>query len=327
MTILTDRYIWAVRGALPAAQRDELEPEVRALVADAIEARAADGLDADAAERAAITELGDPKLLAARYVERPRHLIGPAVFPEWRRLLTLLLPIVVPIVSGITLVAQLASDAPVGQAIVATLATAFNVALQLVFWVTLVFAAIERAAVTRSDAPARAWSPDDLPELPDDGRIGFLEFAGLVITSGAVALGLLWVQLQSPFVVDGESFPLFDPALWSFWLPWFLAIAVLDIVFAIALYRRGRWTWGFAIGNAVLGAAFAIPAVYLLQNDMLLNPALIAKVEATVNVDSWIDVTRIIILTTVVIVVAWDAIDGFLKARRAANPAVRRTAG
>ena len=42
---------------------------------------------------AALTELGDPDLLAARYANRPQYLLGPGVFPEWQRLLTLLLPV------------------------------------------------------------------------------------------------------------------------------------------------------------------------------------------------------------------------------------------
>lgn len=43
MTPLTDPYVWAVLRAVPARQRDELAPEIRALVADAVEAREATG--------------------------------------------------------------------------------------------------------------------------------------------------------------------------------------------------------------------------------------------------------------------------------------------
>ena len=64
-TTLADRYVWAVLRDIPAGDRPELEREIRALIADTIEAMSADGtLDADAAERAALTELGDPGALA-----------------------------------------------------------------------------------------------------------------------------------------------------------------------------------------------------------------------------------------------------------------------
>ena len=41
MSTLTDRYVWGVLRAVPEPQRAELEPEIRAMVDDAVEARAA----------------------------------------------------------------------------------------------------------------------------------------------------------------------------------------------------------------------------------------------------------------------------------------------
>ena len=323
MNSLTDRYVRAVLRAVPAAQRAELEPEIRALVGDAIEAReSGGGVNPDAAERAALEELGDPSVLAARYADRPQYVIGPTVFPEWRRLLTLLLPILVPIVSIVVFAANLLSQATVGQAITAGLGAGIGVALQTVFWVTLVFFVIERVGGGAS-LPARTWRVDDLPELPDDGRIGLGEVAGTLVANVVVLVGLLWVQLQPPVVIDGEAFPLFDPALWSFWLPWFIGVTVAEILFTVVLYGRGRWTWTFAVVNAALGAAFAIPGLYLLQNDLLFNPALVAKVAAASGNETWIDVTKVVIGVVVIAVVAWDAIEGFLKARRASAPTTR----
>ena len=84
MTTLTDRYVWGVLRAVPETQRPDLEPEIRALIADALEARSA--VDAGevpaAAERAVLAELGDPEVLAARYTDRSLFLIGPALLPR-----------------------------------------------------------------------------------------------------------------------------------------------------------------------------------------------------------------------------------------------------
>ena len=41
MTTLTDRYVWGVLRSVPEAQRPDLEPEIRAMIADAVDARAA----------------------------------------------------------------------------------------------------------------------------------------------------------------------------------------------------------------------------------------------------------------------------------------------
>lgn len=332
---LTDRYVSAVLRAVPGSQRAELEPEVRALVADAIDARAADAALSPAdAERAALTELGDPSALAARYSGRTMYLLGPGVYPIWVRTVGLVLGLIVPIVSIAVLAAQLIGGSTVGEAIARGVATAYEAAVQTLFWFTLVLVIIERVAGPQagaviergSSAPARPWRVDDLPELPDAGRVSLVDVAAMLAANVFVLVGLLIVQLGSPITIEGESYPLFDPALWSFWLPWFIGVTLLEIVFTIAVYTRGRWTYAYAIGNAALGAAFAIPAVYLLANDLLFNPALVDALAEGTD-ETWLDAGAVIIGISVVVIVAWDAIDGFRKARRASVAAETATAG
>ena len=94
---LTDRYVAeAVRG-IPAAQRADIETELRASIADAIDDRMEAGADAAAAELDVLTELGAPRRLAASYSARPTALIGPDLYPDFVRVLTALLATVVPI--------------------------------------------------------------------------------------------------------------------------------------------------------------------------------------------------------------------------------------
>ncbi len=161
---------------------------------------------------------------------------------------------------------------PIGSVIASGVGTAFSVTVQTLFWFTLVFALLERSAA-RMSLPQRTWSLDQLPEVPSPERLGIGEAVATVAANLFVAAGLLWVQLAPPIVVDGQAYPLFDPALWSFWLPWFLAVTLAEVGFAVLLYLRGRWTYGLAAINMILGAAFAIPAIYLLANDLAFNPA------------------------------------------------------
>jgi hypothetical protein len=175
-------------------------------------------------------------------------------------------------------------------------------------------AIIERT--TGSTFAPKAWDPDALPEPPESGRITLLEIGMTLAFNVLLIVGLLWVQLLPPVTVEGSAYPLFDPALWSFWLPWFLVVMVLELVFTVVLYQRGRWTWNFALVNTALGAAFAIPAAYLLQNGLLLNPELVAAIAAQTP-DGWLSVTTLVTAIVVVVVAAGDAMDGFLKARRA----------
>jgi hypothetical protein len=315
MTTLTDRYVWGVLRAVPEAQRAELEPEIRALVADAVDARIEAGTsDAAEAERAALTELGDPDDLAARYTGRIRYLIGPRLYQAWRRVLVPVLLVVVPIVAAVSLAGSLLGEQTIGESIVAGLSSGYMVAVMIAFWMTLVFALIERTG-TADTMKELTWTPDKLPDVPSTERLGAAELVASVTANVLVAAFIVWQQTAAPIVVGGTGQPILDPSLWSFWLPYFLAVTLVEIVFTIALYRRGRWTYPFAVVNAALGAAFAIPALWLLQNGLLFNPAIIDALDAATG-GAWLTPTAIIIGITVLVIVIWDAAEGFWKAYR-----------
>jgi hypothetical protein len=318
VSTLTDRYVWAVLREVPESQRPELEPEIRALVADAIEARAGREADATARERAALLELGEPDFLAARYADKTMYLIGPRLFPEWRRLLTMLVPLVSVIVGIVAGAAGFIDGRdPVG-AVVGGITAGVMVAIQTVFWITLVFAVIERAG-SQVPSPLPAWSPDHLPELPVAHRVGIAEAAASIAVSAFAAAALIWQQALPPVVIDGTAFTIFNPALWSFWLPYFLVVLILQGVHQLALYLRGRWTWGFAVVNAALNVAFAVPAIWLLQTDQLINADLAAKLNA-VGGGQWFGPTMSIAAIVVAIVTAIDSVDGLRKAWQNARP-------
>jgi hypothetical protein len=314
MTSLTDRYVWAVLRAVPQGKRTDLEPEIRALVADAVDAHAGNA-SPEAAERAALVELGDPDALAARYMDKTRFLIGPRLYPEWERLLTLLLPIVVPIAGIAVGAVGWVSGKTVGEAIVSGLGVAFTVAVQLTFWFTLVFAIAERTGSAVAPLTGHPWSPDDLPDVPAPDRMSLGEAIATIAFGVFVLVAIVWVQLASPIVIDGTSYPLFDPATWAWWVWYVLALTVAEIVFAAALYLRGRWTWGFATVNALLGAALAIPAVYLISENLLFNDELVATIDAQTTA-AWFSTTMAITVLVIVLVTVVDGVDGFRKAWR-----------
>ncbi len=266
---------------------------------------------------------GDPGTLAARYTDRPMFLIGPALFPEWRRLVTTLIGILVPIVAIVAGASSLVGESTIGQAIVSALGAGAQVAVQTAFWVTLVFAAIERTTgIAGITTNPKDWKVDDLPELPDDGRVSPVEFGFTLAFDILVILGLLWVQFAEPIAIEGTAYPLFDPSLWSPWLLWFLLVFVGEALFAIALFVRGRWSMPMAVINAVLGAAFAIPAIYLLANALLLDPGLVDAITSTTGTE-WLEITTWVTALVIALVVFFDAYDGFMKARRAGSLAAR----
>jgi hypothetical protein len=199
---------------------------------------------------------------------------------------------------------------------------AYSVAIQLVFWFTLVFVLVERAGDKSLDTE---WSVDQLPALPATGRLSAVELA--LSVGGLVFAGvfIVWQQVAQPIVVGGTAYAVLDPALWSFWLPWFLAVIGIEVVFTALLYRAGRWTWPFAIANAVLAAAFAVPAFWLLQTDQLWNPAAVTALQDA-GYGGAIAPMTVIVALSILVISAWDAADGCLKAYRTARLGTGRPA-
>ncbi len=290
MTSLTDRYVHVTVRGLDEGQRHDVEQELRGTIEDMVDARLDAGAAAsrEEAERAVLVELGDPMRLAAGYTGRPLHLIGPAIFPEWRRLVTLLLWTVVPIVTLINLVLRLFIDdlasEGVGAAFASSAGLGLQVALHVVFWTTLIYALVERSQPGKA---LIAWDPDQLPE--DDRRsVGIGETVSSVVMLILVGLALIWQQTNSPLEVDGESVPVLDPALWSGWIPFLLGVVVAQIVVALAVFRARRWTWGLAGIAAALDVAASAAVLWLLFTGRLLNPAFVDAMVA----NGWTSVER-----------------------------------
>ncbi len=315
MTTLTDRYVYAVTRRLPQEQREDVGRELRASIEDMVDGSESD-LNAAEAERAALTGLGDPARLAADYANGPHALIGPALYFDYLRLLKLLLT-VIPLVAGaVALAAELIEgvESVVGLAFPAVAAAGFA-AIQVCFWTTLGFVIAERQSGGETARIGGPWTPDRLDEVPDR-QIGLGETlwgAGMLV----VLISLLPFERYNPAITTraGAEVPTFLPSFWHGWVWYFLAVFVAMLLLEVAKYRAGRWNLPMALANLGLNAVFGVPAVWLLLTDRLVNPA------AQQALQEWLGWSREPINLTavsvvVVLVLAWDTVEGLLKSRR-----------
>lgn len=315
MTTLTDRYIWAVQRSLPEAQRDDIDRELRGTIADTIDGRLEAGADEKTAEREVLAELGDPYRLAAGYADRPLHLIGPKVFPDYIRLLKVLYAIVLPISFAAILLGQLLSRNDFWGSFGSTIAATITVAAHLGFWATLVFALIERSP----DYKATTWSLDTLPQVPSKGAIKLSDTVAAAVWIAIVIGGLVWAQFFSVFREEaGHVVPVFDPSLGWGGFAFFTALALVELGFRLALYRAGRWTIALAAINTLRDLAFAVPFITLLMSARLLNPEFLERADI-VGVFGPSDAGTITMLVIVLVAVSASITAGWnqaIKARR-----------
>lgn len=323
---LTERYIGAVTRSLQPDAQNDVRAELEASIADAVEARVEQGENQADAEHAVLTDLGDPAVLAAGYADRPLHLIGPAYYLTWWRLLKLLLWIVpATAMVGVT-IANAIADKPIGEIIGQAVVVGITTIVHVAFWTTMVFFILER---TGADTGVK-WSVDSLPEAQEDG-VGRRDLIASLVFLGVASAAILWDRFIGFALFSGDSIdvgiglgsqtiavPILDPDLWPWWTGGALVLIGLEALLAIAVYAGRGWRPALAAVNTVLAIAFAAGAVYLVGTGQLMNPDFLEFTLYRDDVPS--DVGRILsvlLIVGIVGVAVWDIIDGWLKTRRA----------
>ncbi|EFQ81968.1 hypothetical protein HMPREF0063_12875 [Aeromicrobium marinum DSM 15272] len=309
MTLPT-RYVHAVTRAVPEDRRADVAAELGGSIADMVDDRVDQGQSRAAAERAVLTELGDPARLAATYTDRTLHLIGPTYYLVWWRLMLTLLawvPATVGVVVAVIAGADASADA--GDVISAFFGAFFQVGFQIAFWVTLGFALLDRFG---GPDGLPGWTVDDLPEVPADSDVSLTDAVAAVVFPLLVVGALAWQQFLSPIGGD-ERIAVIDPDLWSSWLPLVVVLLLAESALMVAVYRNRRWTMGFAGINAVVAGAFAAVVVWLTTREELFNPAFVGELDwLGENLDL---VSNVVVLVTVATMLA-DVATGYWRAFR-----------
>ena len=318
MTSLTDRYVHATLRSVPEAQRTEIGAELRASIADMIDGRIAAGEPEADAERAVLLELGNPDMLATQYSSRPSRLIGPPWFAVWKRLTITLLAWIPALVALIVVTVEIFEGSATSDIVAAGIGTLWQVAVQIAFWTTLVFAILDWTNASVDDG---CWDVDKLPDAPKERQVSLGDTVGAVGFALVMAGLIVYQQVFSWFSDDsGDRVSILDPDLWSLWIPVILASIAGGIAIDLVRYRVGRWTFGQAIATVVVNAAFAVPVLWLLQQDALFNPAFVDAVGMSSDQLGYLTTGTAI---GVAVVCGWDVIESFVKAFRPAQ----RTSG
>lgn len=313
-TLWTDRYLNAVLKGIPVDQRAEVGKELRKKIDGCVLERMVQGEDPEAAEKVVLRELGDPIRLSARYSGRSLSLIGPTFYPEYIRLLRLLLSIVVPIVTVVVGFATALSGQDVWDVVLAAVGSGFMAGIQVAFWVTLVFAMIDRRT-DDSRTITSGWELDDLPEVTVN-RIGLGDTLASITGLSLLVLFLLWQPTYQESLDPGSpSIPILNPELSTVWIPLLIVVLLASITLELIKYRTGKWTVPLAAVNSLLSLSFAFSAIYIIASDQLLNAEFTAAITPR-DFAEFVELVPTLVAWVIAVVTVFDVTEGWWKVIR-----------
>ncbi|MCU5531670.1 hypothetical protein BHL27_19840 [Bacillus cereus] len=327
---LIDIYVEEVAKRLPEKNREDIILELRSTIEDMLP----DNYNEDD-EKRVLEKLGSPVSLANGYLDRPMHLIGPRYFDVYLTLLKMIIPIAA-IIALIAMVAENFINYTGDQAVLnvilqligKSIGGIFEVALHVFFWLTLVFAILERTDKNKDSEPLttslKKWTPDDLKNIshiPKKKAISKFEvFGGLMWTAIWGTLYFYANHLVGVYsgTENGLKFvaPTFNQEVLLQYWPIVMIMIVLEI--AISLYKlvQGQWTKRLAIGNALLQIVGTIVFIIIVVNPHIFTDGFITFVANVFTISpeelkKWLIGGGILIY---VLSAALNIYDGFRKA-------------
>jgi hypothetical protein len=337
MSNLIERYVGAATRHLPENSRNDAARDIRVMVDELVDARVAAGEDPVTATTAVLNELGDPAHVARSFEDRPRYLVGPQYYRHYIWLIRTLLSWVPGVVFVVLMTINvLTDDQPLVQSFVGGIldagGTAFIVAVQIAFWVTLVYAIMEWANPSGAEPERKGeWSVADLPEEAPRRQVSAIDAAwgvGVMVFTGTL-LVVQHVRGVKAFIrgdeitdaLDGRVVPFFNPDIPSWMVTAVFALIAFTAVSEIVKFAIGNWTLPATIAEVIASLLWiALPAIVIGQWS-LVNPEINRVWDS--QAAEWLtgsDFERLV-LVGLVLVSAWsivEAIRGYLAYRKRA---------
>ena len=283
---LQERYIAAGLKHIPPAEKDEVEKNMRRIIAERLEGR---GDPSEETEREVLRGLGSPRILAEKQLKEPPHLIGPELYGTYMLIVKIVMTVaVIGTLIGNT-VDFIVNDGGLLHYFALSFGTAISAAIGAFGWVTLVFAIMERTAKEKILREIQEdWSLADLPEkeVPQKpfSRIGVI--IGIIFTVLFLVLVNQYSQLLGfYYTLDGsiqEMIPVLNQEVFRSYLPYINAMLVLQLLFSASKLVFRKWTYPVATANLILNVLSFVLLWFILQDTAILNPELVTKIaEAT----------------------------------------------
>lgn len=316
-----EMYIDEVVRHVPPKRREEAAASVRQSIETTLPEH-----PTEADVKRVLEEMGHPAIVAARYKEG-QYVVGPRFFPVYVTVIKLVVPIVLAVVFfGLVFASMPTFSGPlmptIGTFLTNMFDTLWDVGIQLVFWITLVFYLIERYAPDTAPVPDMKWDASKLVERVKGGRISKFD-AGFGLFWTAVWFGVYINadQLLGIYESTTSGFSMITPIfnqtflMEVIWL--FVTVILLQVVLGVWKWMNGHWTYALALFNLFYNIVSAVFIIWMASSSQLFDSRFLNWIETNVpsGVLSFDWVFGLVVAITIVAAV-FDSIDGFRKARK-----------
>ena len=307
---LIDRYLAAVRRQLPQTQQDDIVQELGdSLRSEAEEHELQAGHPLTDDEQAALLKKrGHPWLMASRYLSQ-QYLIGPSLYPYYRKALGMVVFwVVMPIVLFGGALTTIYSDASVAGWITRVIPAAWNGAIYAIGMVTIVFAILEhervRLNVLDSWNPKRLPNPDDVREVPRSESVVGLIFAltFLIWWTGLIRVpDLIFFNSEPARIVPG-------PMWAALHLPILISLLASIAIYTIDMVRPWRSTAVSLVDIGIGLANLGIITMILRANNYVQVQAAAEHVANAARAEYYINNSIMVTFAVIGIITAWDVL-------------------
>ncbi|MBU9722426.1 MULTISPECIES: HAAS signaling domain-containing protein [Bacillaceae] len=278
-----DRYIYAVVHRLPANQREDIERELRGLIADMKEERtgvhAGNGNDDEEIVEEVLLELGNPRELGDKYRGKKRYLIGPDLYDSYWSILKIVLVALGIAMSVVYVIQAIMTPQNILQHFIEFFATVISAGIQGFAWVTVIFMIMEARGVNKDSLGIEegvGWKLSDLPSVPDD-RLRIMRSEPIIGIVFSILLVVFFIFSNHFFAVftfqDGDttSIPVFNDVGIRAVLPYLYVLLGLGILKECVKLVAKKWTPKLAFFNIIVNAVSFIFIIFVFTEPTLWN--------------------------------------------------------
>ena len=330
---MVDRYIYAVTQKLRQDQREDIAKELRSLIEDMLEERVGSRDISDKDVEEVLLELGTPRKLAEKYRGTKKYLIGPEIFDSYLMVLKIVLVTIASIMGAVFAVQTILDPVLILDHfidLIVSIVTGIPIAFA---WTTFGFALPEYlGAYQAKDIQIdMEWKPSDLPPIPDEKRqikrgesIAGIIFYAIFIVILAFSSDYFGVWVFH----DGFSgvVPFLNERTYGMYLLFILLIFGFGIIKECLKLVSGKWTYKLAGYTLILNVISMVVILLMVNGPAFWNPDFMNELAqagvVTVGSEGYDVVQKVWeqstfwIFVLLAIGLIWDAIDGFIRARK-----------